>query len=82
MKRDIEVCGIAVFDSFFCFFLRYFGNFNFELQYCGILRACWMRFFFLNILDDIKSYPPSSSTFSDAFSSFPLEKGKLFLITE
>jgi len=37
-------------------------------------------FFFFNILDGIKNYPPSSSTFSDAFSSFPLEKGKLFLV--
>jgi len=36
--------------------------------------------FFFNILDGIKNYPPSSSTFSDAFSSFPLEKGKLFLV--
>ena len=65
MKRDIEVCGIAVFDSFFWFFLRYFGNFNFELRYCGILRTCGMRFF--SILNGIKNYPPSPPTFSEPF---------------
>ena len=26
------------------FFLRYFGDFNLEMRYCGILRTCGMRF--------------------------------------
>ena len=35
----LRYCGIAPF------FLRYFGNFNLELRYCGIFWSCGMRFF-------------------------------------
>ena len=27
------------------FFIRYFGNFNFKMRYCGVLRICGMRYF-------------------------------------
>ena len=39
MEGDIGVCGISQF------FKRYFGNFNFKLRYCGVLRICGMRYF-------------------------------------
>ena len=58
-EGDIRVCGVG------SFFLRYFGNFNLELRYCGILQFCGMRF--LGILDGIKNSPSSSQTFSDPF---------------
>ena len=35
----LRYCGIGQF------FMRYFGNFNFKLRYCGILRICGMRYF-------------------------------------
>ena len=35
MEGDIGVCGIAVIGQFF---MRYFGNFNFKLRYCGVLQ--------------------------------------------
>ena len=34
----LRYCGIGQF------FMRYFGNFNLELRYCGILQACGTRF--------------------------------------
>ena len=34
--------------------MRYFGNFNFELQYCGILQTCGTRF--LGVLVDDSWY--------------------------
>ena len=37
-EGDIGVCGIGQF------FMRYFGNFNFKLRYCGVLRICGMRY--------------------------------------
>ena len=27
------------------FFKRYFGNFDFNVRYCGIIQPCGMRFF-------------------------------------
>ena len=44
----LRYCGIG------SFFLRYFGNFNLELRYCGIFWTCGMRFF--SILCGIKNY--------------------------
>ena len=38
-EGDIGVCGIGQF------FMRYFGNFNLKLRYCGVLRICGMRYF-------------------------------------
>ena len=35
----LRYCGIGQF------FMRYFGNFNFKLRYCGVLRICGMRYF-------------------------------------
>ena len=32
LEGDIGVCGIGQF------FMRYFGNFNFKLRYCGVLQ--------------------------------------------
>ena len=32
-ERDMGVYGIAVLS----FFMRYFGNFNFNVRYCGII---------------------------------------------
>ena len=29
------------------FFKRYFGNFDFNVRYCGIIQPCGMRFFIL-----------------------------------
>ena len=34
----MRYCGIGQF------FMRYFGNFNLELRYCGILQTCRTRF--------------------------------------
>ena len=47
------------------FFLQYFGNFNLELRYYGILQTCRMRF--LGILDGIKNSRSSPPTFSEPF---------------
>ena len=55
----LRYCGVGQF------FLRYFGNFNLELRYCGILQTCGMRF--LVILDGIKNSPSSPPTFSEPF---------------
>ena len=35
----LRYCGIGQF------FMRDFGNFNFKLRYCGVLRICGMRYF-------------------------------------
>ena len=35
----LPYCGIELF------FKRYFGNFDFNVQYCGIIQPCGMRFF-------------------------------------
>ena len=40
------VYGIVVF-SIELFFLWYFGNFNFNVRYCGIIYLCGMRFFII-----------------------------------
>ena len=55
----LRYCGVGQF------FLRYFGNFNLELRYCGILQTCGMRFF--GIFDGIKNYPSSPPTFPEPF---------------
>ena len=34
-------CGIELF------FTRYFGNFDFNVRYCGIIQPCGIRFFIL-----------------------------------
>ena len=41
--------------------MRYFGNFNLELRYCGILQTCGMRFLYV-LVDDIR-YKNVSFTF-------------------
>ena len=45
--------------------MRYFGNFNLELRYCGILQTCGMRF--LGVLDDDSWYRDVSFTFFRPF---------------
>ena len=37
----LRYCGIGLF------FMRYFGNFNFNVRYCGIIQLCGMRFFII-----------------------------------
>ena len=53
-EGNIVVWGIAVLDNFW-----YFGNFNLELRYCGILQTCGMQFF--GILENSPSNPPKFS---------------------
>ena len=43
------------------FFMRYYGNFNLELRYCGILQTCGMRFLYV-LVDDFR-YKNVSFTF-------------------
>ena len=45
--------------------MRYFGNFNLELRYCGILQTCGMRF--LDFLVDDSWYKNVSFTFFRPF---------------
>ena len=45
--------------------MRYFGNFNLELRYCGILQTCGMRF--LDVLVDDSWYKNVSFTFFRPF---------------
>ena len=52
-------CGIGQF------FMRYFGNFNLELQYCGILQTCGIRF--LCVLVNDSWYKNISFTFFRPF---------------
>ena len=55
----LRYCGIGQF------FMRYFGNFNLELRYCGILQTCGMRF--LDFLVDDSWYKNVSFTFFRPF---------------
>ena len=55
----LRYCGIGQF------FMRYFGNFNFKLRYCGILQTCGMRFLYV-LVDDIQ-YKNVSFTFFRPF---------------
>ena len=55
----LRYCGIGQF------FMRYFGNFNLELRYCGILQTCGMRF--LDVLVDDIRYKNVSFTFFRPF---------------
>ena len=41
MEGDMGVYGIELF------FKQYFGNFDFNVRYCGIIQPCGMRFFIL-----------------------------------
>ena len=45
--------------------MRYFGNFNLELRYCGILKTCGMRFLYV-LVDDFR-YKNVSFTFFRPF---------------
>ena len=45
--------------------MRYFGNFNLELRYCGILQTCGMRFLYV-LVEDIR-YKNVSFTFFRPF---------------
>ena len=45
--------------------MRYFGNFNLELRYCGILQTCGMRFLYI-LVDNIR-YKNVSFTFFRPF---------------
>ena len=38
----VSCCGIEL-----CFFKGYFGNFDFNVRYFGIIQPCGMRFFIL-----------------------------------
>lgn len=60
-EGDTRVCSIGVF------FLQYFGNFNIQLWYWGILQTSWIPFFC--ILGGIKYHPSSPSQF---FMPFPV----------
>ena len=55
----MRYCGIGQF------FMRYFGNFNLELRYCGILETCGMRFLYV-LVNDIR-YKNVSFTFFRPF---------------
>ena len=57
----LRYCGIGQF------FMRFFGNFNLELRYFGILQTCGMRF--LDVLVDDFRYKNVSFTFSGRFGS-------------
>ena len=37
----LRYCGIELF------FKRYFGNFDFNVRYCGFIQPCGIRFFIL-----------------------------------
>ena len=63
MERDIGVCGTAVLDSFSC------GISVILNSKCGIAAFSETAGWFVNIMDDIETYPPSSSMF---FESFPV----------
>lgn len=56
---DVRCCGIKQFV------LRYFGNYNLQMRFRGILRTCGMSFF--SILDGIENYLPSLPTFPEHF---------------
>ena len=43
----LQYCGIGLF------FMLYFGNFDFNVRYCGIIRPCGMRYFII-LADDIR----------------------------
>ena len=43
-EGDMGVYGIEVLSFFF---KRYFGNFDSNVRYCGIIQPCGMRFFIL-----------------------------------
>ena len=45
-----ETSGFTVLSFFF---KQYFGNFNFNVQYCGIIQPCGM-WFFIFLADDIR----------------------------
>ena len=45
----MRYCGVGQF------FLQYFGNFNLELWYCGILQTCGMRFL-LQVLQRFRAF--------------------------
>lgn len=59
-EGDIGVCSIGQF------FMRYFGNFNIELQYCGILQTCRMHTFLYVLVYDSR-YKNASFTFFRPF---------------
>ena len=37
----LRYCGIGLF------FMRYFGNFDFNVRYCGIIWPCGMKYFII-----------------------------------
>ena len=47
-EGDIGLCGFRQF------LLVCFGNVNFKIRYCSILRTCGIRFFIEIILQDLK----------------------------
>ena len=67
MERDIGACGTAVLDNFFCGILEILNT------KCGIAALSVPVGWFDSILDDIKTYPPSSSMFFRVFSTFRLD---------
>ena len=57
----LRYCGIGQF------FMRYFGNSNLKLRYCGILKTCGIRFLaFWSVLKII------SQCFTTLFDPFPV----------
>ena len=61
IEGDIGLCGFRQF------FLGCFGNFNFKLRYCSILRTCGIRCFI--VLDGIliKNSSPGLYTYFEPF---------------
>ena len=50
-EGDMGVYGIAVLSFFF---KRYFGNFDFNVRYCGIIQPRGVRFFVLLAIHGIR----------------------------
>ena len=45
-EGDLGVNGIAVLNFFF---VRCFGNFDFNVRYCGFVDPCGIRFFAVSV---------------------------------
>ena len=46
-------CGFMVLQ-YWAFFKQYFGNFDFNVRYCGIIQPCGMQFFILRAYNGIQ----------------------------
>ena len=48
VKRGLRYCGIGLF------FTRYFGNFLFNVRYCGIISLCGFSSFWLTVFGEMR----------------------------